>query len=137
MPYVSHKNEFYAILPSNSSMDYYPTNRPGSFTVQLKKPISLQGEWEVAMAEIQYQHTWYNITKPVNIEYTSGTRMEWLSFDIPEGNYHLTSLMNRLNALLGEILSSFRNVMSIAFDSNIRLICEVHEIVQLLHITGN
>lgn len=52
---------FYMTLLSNSSLDYYPENRTNSFTVQLPRYMSLEGEWEVALVEIQYPYTFSNV----------------------------------------------------------------------------
>lgn len=54
---------FYVTLPSNSSMKYYPGNTLTRFTTRLENPISLSGNWEVGLAEIQYQHTWNNLER--------------------------------------------------------------------------
>lgn len=48
-------------LLSNSSMDYYPENKTSSFTVQLPRYMYLEGNWEVALTEIQYPYTFSNI----------------------------------------------------------------------------
>ena len=50
-------------LPSNSSADYFPDNTASTFKTQLPKQIDLEGEWEVGLSEIQYQHTWYNLRR--------------------------------------------------------------------------
>ena len=54
-------SEFYLTLPSNSSMEYYPENTLTSFTTRLPNSISLEGDWDVGLVEIQYPHNWYNI----------------------------------------------------------------------------
>lgn len=48
-------------LFSNSSMDYYPENKTSTFTVQLPRYMYLEGNWEVAMTEIQYPYTFMNV----------------------------------------------------------------------------
>ena len=52
-------NDFYLTLPSNASMNMYPDNT----LADLPQRIDLSGEWECGLAEIQYPHTWYNITE--------------------------------------------------------------------------
>ena len=54
---------FYLTLPSNSSMLYYPNNTLTHYTTRLANAISLTGEWEVGLVEIQYQHSWSNLEK--------------------------------------------------------------------------
>ena len=51
--------EFYATLPSNTSTD----NTLNKFTVHLPRRIELTGEWEVALVELQYPFSWYNVTE--------------------------------------------------------------------------
>ena len=51
----------YVTLTSNSSTKYFPTNSPSKFTVQLPHPLSLSGEWEVALTEIQFTNSYYNV----------------------------------------------------------------------------
>lgn len=55
------KKNFYMTLLSNSSLDYFPDNKTGAFTVQLPRYMYLEGNWEVALAEIQYPYTFTNV----------------------------------------------------------------------------
>ena len=45
---------FYLTLLSNSSMKYFSKNVTSNFTTQLPKSINLEGEWNVALSEIQF-----------------------------------------------------------------------------------
>lgn len=54
---------FYMTLLSNSSMEYFPDNRTSSFTVQLPRYMYLDGDWEVALTEIQYPYTFINVAE--------------------------------------------------------------------------
>ncbi|CAF1087084.1 unnamed protein product [Brachionus calyciflorus] len=49
---------FYVTLPSNSSMDLYPENTMTDFTVLLKDPIRLEVQYEVALVDLTYKHSW-------------------------------------------------------------------------------
>jgi hypothetical protein len=60
-------NEFYLTLASNSSMTYYPDNKTSSFTVQLPKTLTLDGKWNVALAEVHYQNTFLNVSEDSNV----------------------------------------------------------------------
>lgn len=51
-------SDFYITLPSNTA---YSGNKSAEFTCPLPGSISLQGEWQVGLAEIQYPCTWNNI----------------------------------------------------------------------------
>jgi len=42
-------------------MRYYPENTVTRYTTRLENTVSLSGDWEVGLVEIQYQHTWYNL----------------------------------------------------------------------------
>ena len=55
--------DFYMTLPSNASMKTHPDNTLTHYTTDLPQRIDLTGEWECGLAEIQYLHTWYNVTE--------------------------------------------------------------------------
>ena len=79
---VSMASQFYLTLPSNSSMEYFPTNTLTNFKTKLVQPIELTGEWEVAHSELQYPRSWYNLRKGFDshIYYKGGdlnTRMKY------------------------------------------------------------
>ena len=54
------ESEFYVMLPSNSSMQYFPDNKTSNFVTKLSRTLQPDEEWEVGLAEIGYPHTWYN-----------------------------------------------------------------------------
>jgi hypothetical protein len=54
--------DFYLTLTSNSSMEYYTDNKTSHFTVKLPKILTLTGKWAVALAEIHYPNTFYNVS---------------------------------------------------------------------------
>ena len=51
----------YVILPSNSSMDYFPDNTLSNFKVKLSKALRLTGKYEVALVEIIYPYLHLNV----------------------------------------------------------------------------
>ena len=55
--------DFYMTLPSNASMKLHPDNTLAHYITDLPHRIHLTGEWECGLAEIQYPHTWYNVTE--------------------------------------------------------------------------
>lgn len=61
-----NKTDFFVTLPSNSSMQYFPGNKTTCFTTQLSQNIKLTGSWEVALTEIIYPCTFYNINERKN-----------------------------------------------------------------------
>jgi len=54
---------FYLTLPSNSSLQYYPENNASRFVTKLPQPQEYSGEYEVGLAEIQFNNTYFNIDK--------------------------------------------------------------------------
>ena len=55
--------DFYMTLPSNASMKTHLDNTLTHYITDLSQRIDLTGEWEFGLAEIQYPHTWYNVTE--------------------------------------------------------------------------
>ena len=47
-------DSFYLTLPSNLSSNVYPDNKQSQYTTRLPRVIELDGEYEVALAQIQY-----------------------------------------------------------------------------------
>ena len=52
---------FNTMLPSNSSMKTFPDNTLNHCVTALSNRIELDDDWEVALSEILFQRTWYNI----------------------------------------------------------------------------
>lgn len=59
--------DFYMTLFSNSSMGFHRDNKTSSFTVQLPRHMSLSGDWKVALTEIQYPYSFFNVHDNQNI----------------------------------------------------------------------
>ena len=45
-------DQFYVTLPSNASMNIFPNNKKSNYTTQFNTPIVLDGNYEVALANI-------------------------------------------------------------------------------------
>ena len=60
-------SHFYITLPSDGSKDVFPSNTAANFKTKLATPISLVGEWDVALYEIHYKRIW-NVTNPIDAE---------------------------------------------------------------------
>ncbi len=59
---------FHLTLPSDSSMNYFPENKISHFITRLPQEIQLHGgEYECALTEILYPHTWYNVNAQNNL----------------------------------------------------------------------
>ena len=50
-------NDFYLTLPSNTSSN----NTTSKFSIHLPTKLDLRGNWDVALVEIQYPHSWNNV----------------------------------------------------------------------------
>ena len=55
--------QFYPHLPSDSRLDTFLDNTLTEYRVGLPQTITLEGEWEVALTEIHYPHSWNNIER--------------------------------------------------------------------------
>lgn len=52
---------FYVTLPSNASLNVFKNNTSSSFREDLAQYLHLDGAWEVAVTEISYPYTWFNL----------------------------------------------------------------------------
>jgi hypothetical protein len=57
-------NNFQYTAPSNSSAAYFPNNKPNEFQVKVPHPITIAGEWEVSLVDIQYHSAWLTLDQP-------------------------------------------------------------------------
>lgn len=53
-------DNFYLTLPSNAG----ETSNASTFRIALPQTIKLTGEWEVALVELIYPYSWYNVDEP-------------------------------------------------------------------------
>ena len=58
---------FYITLISDSSLSFFPHNKTSQFTTQLPSLVNLKGEWEMAIVDFIYPHTWFNVRKDNNV----------------------------------------------------------------------
>ena len=95
---------FYLTLPSNSSMNYYPDNTLAHFTTKLPQDVDLTGKWEVALVELQYPHSYYNIrTGEATMSVTVGRNADPVIKKLHAGFYPSAKILVRsVNALLNE-----------------------------------
>ena len=90
----------YLTLPSNTPD--FNDNTTSEFRVKLPNPIELQGEWEMALVEMQYPHSWDNIVQNPCKFYKTMTENSFmvqlqpvykykegivLKYEIPPGSY--------------------------------------------------
>ena len=58
------QNKFQLTLPSKSSMSRYPQNSANRYTTKLCRPVNLDGDWEMALMEVQFPGTWLRLASP-------------------------------------------------------------------------
>lgn len=92
---------FYITLPSNSSMELFPNNTMTDFTVILKEPLRLDIQYEVALVELTYKHSWSLQVGRMIVRLTNE-----YSYDVFYLVYHdgenIKSFVNRLNGEVSE-----------------------------------
>ncbi|KAF0047745.1 hypothetical protein F2P81_001378 [Scophthalmus maximus] len=52
---------FYVNLPSNASLSVFKNNTSSNYQTDLAQHVDLAGLWDVALTEITYPHTWFNL----------------------------------------------------------------------------
>lgn len=57
------RDNFYVVLPSNSSASYFPDNTTTHFITRLPQQLRLQGEWGVSLTDIQIPMTFLHFSK--------------------------------------------------------------------------
>ena len=57
----TYETSFHVTLPSNTCFTLYPSNKPNDYSTQLSKELLLQGDWEAAILDLQYPHSWPNV----------------------------------------------------------------------------
>ena len=118
--------DFYLYLPSNTG-DFID-NSINKFRVKLPHLIDLDGEWEVALVEIGYPITWFNIDseKDAEIEVMFKGEIEYTTKPIPFNNYSsIDELCDAINYTLDEMVSKENEAVSIKFyyDKFIHRVC--------------
>ena len=115
----------YITLPSNSSYKYYPNNKSSDYRVHLARELKYKGDYEVALVQFLYTHSWYNLPeRACNIEikrtiiynnpspdiYTSDVGREYIRYyygKLTPGNYQ--SPLHLIEALNKTIAESLKN----------------------------
>jgi len=140
--------EFTIYLVSNGSMEIFPENTLSAFTNLLAEPLSLQGEWRVALCEIKTPALVKNV---VDTKFTSKKGLPlsselqgWTtrgSYVIEGGVYHdVTELLTKLRTLSATNLkweiNPVNHKLSITFDVGDGFSFPTKEIPNLLGFKG-
>ena len=108
---------FFVTLPSNSSMDVYPDNKISHYTTQLPQEINLQdSEYEVALVEINYVHSFYNVQSgDCWLQYKVDRAVYMLQ--LAAGHYKPETLIGSLNKLVQTLSEeNARNYLKFYFE---------------------
>ena len=61
---------FYLVLPSDSSLEYFPDNKNSRFTVRLPRYIHLEeNDWKACLVHISYPQGWFNWSSQESLDY--------------------------------------------------------------------
>lgn len=93
-------SDFYLVLPSNSSMSYFPDNTTTCFTTQLPREIRLIGEWMVGLAEIHVPCTIVQLRQSeAKVTFNVDSKLKGITYTFPQGVYEkvdqLASVINK------------------------------------------
>ena len=94
---------FYVTLPSNASMDLYPTNTQASYKIRLPRTLYLRRGFEVALVEMQYPISWKTFTREESYEIGIFDREipRYQSVFIPNFYYaNINELVEQINTTL-------------------------------------
>ena len=88
-------------LVSNASAQLFPDNTLGSFTNFLPEPLSLDGQWEVAISEISYPSMYQNVTVGKFMVFDEKLSKSSKFYYMEPGLYpSITDIVEALNTLL-------------------------------------
>lgn len=112
--YTQNKMDFYIVLPSNTPTPSDFENTLAHFKVTLSQTINLDAEYEVALAEIGYTKSWYNVPEDLPISMAMMNNKTWLPPSpvgtLPKGNYEeigkLCDAINKIGADFAALYNS-------------------------------
>ena len=112
--------QFYLHLPSNSSLDKFPKNTLTEYRVCFPWTISLTGDWEVALTNIHYPHSWNNVQGNFeNRFYLRNPKLDgmWEALIVPLGHYSsITDVIAKMNEVVDEDYR-FKDDVQFSFDT--------------------
>ena len=91
-------------LPSNSSLDKFPKNTLTEYRVGLSQTVNLTGDWELALTEIHYPHSWNNVRGKFQNRFYLRNQESfriWMALIIPPGHYsYVEDILSKMNELV-------------------------------------
>lgn len=100
---MNDRDDFLLVLPSNSSMLYFPDNTTTRFTTHLSREISLTGQWAVGLSEIHIPCTIVHLQhNETTIKWRPRNETALQSGKIPYGLYkNYEEIISNINKLDG------------------------------------
>ena len=112
--------QFYLHLPSNASLDKFLNNTLTEYRVSLPQTISLTGDWEVALTEIHYPHSWNNVQRNFRDRfYLRDQELDgmWEPLIVPREHYSsVADLITKINKAVDED-DRFKDELQLSFDT--------------------
>ena len=88
-------DEFFIILPSNvKRVIGTEQNKTAEYVTHLPSPLYLNDQYEVAISEIAYSNSFYNVDSSSNTFELHAPNREPVTFEIPIGKYEDTRILN-------------------------------------------
>lgn len=111
--------DFYITLPSNAATNSSST----AFRITLPRTVRLTGEWEVALVELIYPYSWYNVDVTERLYLGLETQTEETRNDLKgilmrnlrKGHYSTVSEL--LSAIIEDIPQEFRDKIFLEHDA--------------------
>lgn len=135
-------DNFYLTLPSNTGLNASASN----FRVALPRMIRLCGDWEVALVEVIYPYSWYNVTRtiPISIDAINGKEIRTVSW-VALVSGHYTDIRQVIKALNNSIpdehkkrllFSYMETANRVTIDMEYNAVKTLHMPASLLYMLG-
>ena len=139
---------YFLILPSNTpSISPGNRNTTSKFTIPLPKPIEHNNEWEVALLEINYPHSWSDGLSPKSCMYKIGKQeirqqmqfavpLEWYPCGQSKDNQsvitHYGGIEDIIKALNGKRPEIFQGSFDVSAETGrVRIYMDFEEVIEM------
>ncbi|MDI9313017.1 MAG: hypothetical protein QM535_22595 [Limnohabitans sp.] len=95
-------DSFYVYLPSNVK-DPFNRNTTSNYSTNLSSTLRLDESWEVALSEISFNKTWYNIDENFFVGIINLDEETYIKTETNPGNYDIRGLINEINKKILEL----------------------------------
>ena len=116
--------DFYHVLPSNTSPNYFPNNNASQYSTPLDNPYNLPGNWEVALTDVNYStcvNTFNNDTMVVEETCSlkaciqRSNRAYKVMLPVPTNHYDIAKARKEM---AGFITTSFEGLLQLTITSD-------------------